>query len=416
MKVLLSHPTGNANVRGALAGFYENGMLAGFHTSIACFPDTIFDKLAHISVLKDLKKRSFDSSLQEYTKMHPYKELGRMAAQKFHLNKWLEHETGRFSVDKVYHHIDVKTASYISKQKGINAVYAYEDGALATFEKAKELGITCVYDLPIAYWEYGTRLMKEEAERLPDWAKTIGGGISDSTEKRKRKIKELEHADIVVCPSSFVKKSLPEWASTKQIIEVPFGTPQTGKPTIDRKKSDKLRVLFVGSMGQRKGLGDLFEAIKLLNNKNIELVVLCSHLAPIYFYNQQLSDFTYEPTRPHNEVLELMRSCDIFCLPSIVEGRALVMQEAMSQGLPLIITPNTGGEDLIIDKETGFLVPIRSPHAIAEKINWFLENREQLSTMANKSIKHASSYTWKKYGNTIVQQLKDSFKNTNGVN
>ena len=101
-----------------------------------------------------------------------------------------------------------------------------------------------------------------------------------------------------------------------------------------------------------------------------------------------------------------MRSCDVFCLPSIVEGRALVVQEAMSQGLPIIITSNTGGEDLVIEGETGFLVPIRSPNMIAEKIKWFVENREQVIIMGEKAVKHSQKYTWDNYSDTIVEQLK----------
>jgi glycosyltransferase involved in cell wall biosynthesis len=100
-----------------------------------------------------------------------------------------------------------------------------------------------------------------------------------------------------------------------------------------------------------------------------------------------------------------MRSCDVFCLPSIVEGRALVMQEAMSQGLPIIITPNTGGEDLIIEGVTGFLVPIRSPEAIANKLSWFLENRNKIKEMGRSAQEHAANYTWDAYGSNIVKKL-----------
>jgi glycosyltransferase involved in cell wall biosynthesis len=158
-------------------------------------------------------------------------------------------------------------------------------------------------------------------------------------------------------------------------------------------------------MGQRKGLADLFGAIKLLNRNDVELLVMGSTMVPLDFYANQLADFTYLPNRPHQQVLELMRSCDVLCLPSIVEGRALVMQEAMSQGLPLIITPNTGGEDLIIDGETGFLVPIRSPMAIAEKLNWFLENRSQIPEMSRMAQRHARSYTWEDYGTKVASSL-----------
>jgi glycosyltransferase involved in cell wall biosynthesis len=161
-------------------------------------------------------------------------------------------------------------------------------------------------------------------------------------------------------------------------------------------------------MSQRKGLGDLFAAVRLLNRRDIELVVMGSSEAPMEFYRKQYPDFIYEPGRPNDQVLALMRTCDVFCLPSIVEGRALVMQEAMSQGLPIIITANTGGEDLVKeDGSTGFLVPIRSPQLIAEKLNWMLDNRAETKEMGKKAKQHAAEYTWKKYGDNIIDAIRD---------
>jgi glycosyltransferase involved in cell wall biosynthesis len=244
---------------------------------------------------------------------------------------------------------------------------------------------------------------------MPEWSITLGGGISDSLSKLERKEQELRLADIVVVPSKFVMGSLPAWVDRSKVVMAPFGSPvQKVTNTISIKKNilgRPLRVLFAGSMGQRKGLGDLFTAIKLLNNPNVELVVMGSLQAPIKFYKDQLASFIYEPGRPQEDVLALMRSCDVFCLPSIVEGRALVMQEAMSQGLPLIITPNTGGEDLIIEGVTGFLVPICSPESIAEKISWFLNNRSKLPGMSIKAQQHAKQYTWDNYEKQIVESI-----------
>lgn len=96
----------------------------------------------------------------------------------------------------------------------------------------------------------------------------------------------------------------------------------------------------------------------------------------------------------------------MFCLPSIAEGRALVMQEAMSQGLPLIITPNTGGEDLIEEGVNGFLIPIRSPGAIAEKIAWFADHRPLLPEMSRAAKVKAAGLTWAKYGQTIAAAIR----------
>lgn len=407
MKILISHPSGNSNVRAIAKGFLTQGLLYQFHTSIAVFPNNFWHKIAGLKGLGDIKRRSFDSGLQAYTEVYPVKELGRMIASKLKLNSLTKAETGVFSVDKVYQNLDKKISKKLhsSKRNGLTAVYAYEDGALETFTAAKKLGLECIYDLPIAYHTLLQELLHEEALRKPNWAFTLGGGINDSAQKLERKRKELELADTIVVASDFVRNSLPDWAAQKKIIQSPFGTPfSPNQFDLTEKNNKKLRVLFVGSMTQRKGLADLFDAIKLVDSSKVELVVLGSLAAPLSFYTDQVK-FTYEPTRSHDKVLELMRTCDVFCLPSIVEGRALVIQEAMSQGLPIIITPNTGAEDLVQNEETGFLVPIRNPEIIAQKINWFLDNRNKIFEMGKKAKQLADTYSWDNYADKICNVL-----------
>jgi glycosyltransferase involved in cell wall biosynthesis len=147
--------------------------------------------------------------------------------------------------------------------------------------------------------------------------------------------------------------------------------------------------------------------MRLLNRSDVELVVMGAPQASMEFYRRQFGGFTYESSRPHAQVLELMQSCDVFCLPSIVEGRALVMQEAMSQGLPLVITPNTGGDDLIDEGATGFLVPIRRPDKIAEKIAWFADHRAELTAMSRAAQNKARQLTWEAYGKMVAQAILD---------
>jgi glycosyltransferase involved in cell wall biosynthesis len=233
------------------------------------------------------------------------------------------------------------------------------------------------------------------------------GGTRDSAAKLARKAEELEAAEVVICPSLFVANSLPERArATKKIVLAPFGSSPLGPAKeVPPSAGKKLRVLFAGSMAQRKGLADLFAAMRSLKRNDVELVVLGSPQVPMEFYRREYHGFIYEPGRSHARVLELMRTCDVFCLPSIVEGRALVMQEAMSQGLPLIITPNTGGEDLIEEKTTGFLVPIRRPDVIAERITWFADHRSVLLSMARSAQAKAAGLTWERYGQTIAKAV-----------
>jgi glycosyltransferase involved in cell wall biosynthesis len=407
MKIVLSHPTANANVRAILNGFLTNEVLHSFHTSIASFPNNIWDTLSKLSAFKEFNRRAFDKNLAPLTTMYPLKEVGRMVSNKVGLSLFTQHEVGQFSVDAIYKYHDKKVANALNKRKKVTHVYGYEDGVLETFKVAKQLGIKCIYDLPIAYWATGRQLMQEEAERLPAWANTMVGGIKDSQQKLDRKTQELELADSIVVASKFVKDSLPELKINQQVIMSPFGSPQSIIPiNFTSKATNKpLRVLFAGSMGQRKGLADLLQACSLLNTTAIELVIMGSLIEPLSFYQSFYPNLVYEPSRPHQDVLALMRSCDVFCLPSIVEGRALVMQEAMSQGLPIIITPNTGGEDLVIDNTTGFLIPIRSPEKIAAVLEWCLENRAAVVAMGHNAMLHAQTYTWKAYVNGIINSI-----------
>jgi len=410
MKIVVTHPTGNRNVRAVISSFEQAGILSRFSTTLAVNPNNALLGLLPRKVRNEFIRRSYPVDF-DLISTRPLMELSRNILPKIGFRDAIKHETGFASVDKVYADLDNYTAHSLDqlvKRNEADAVYAYEDGALETFKRAKALGLKCIYDLPIAYWETLRRLMFEEAERMPTWAATLGGGIKDSAAKLDRKTQELELADVVVGPGKFVLDSLPAWAANKKLIMSPFGSPKSDMHVDFPNNEDferPLRVLFVGSLGQRKGLGDLFEAVKLIDPKKIELVVMGSLVAPLEFYKSELSNFRYEKGRPNAEVLELMRSCDIFCLPSIVEGRALVMQEAMSQGLPLLITPNTGGEDLVITGKTGFLVPIRSPEVIAEKLTWYIEHRAETKKMGVLAKAHAEKYTWKGYGDKIVSEI-----------
>ena len=296
--------------------------------------------------------------------------------------------------------------------KDVRGVYAYEDCAEQLFKAARELGVRRIYELPIAYWKTAQRLLREESERFPDWEPTLGG-TRDSEEKLACKTRELELSELVICPSAFVLESLPsDVKAKKQCLVVPFGSPEMDSiPQTERRASGPLRVLFAGAMTQRKGLADVFAAIKSLNTPQIELVVMGSPVQPLEWYEERLSSFIYEPPRPHRDFLELMQSCDLLVLPSIVEGRALVQQEAMACGLPVIATRNAGADDLIVDGKTGFLVPIRSPEAIAEKLSWFLENRPAIAGMGIAAQARAREFTWHSYGKTVVTAIRQLISN-----
>jgi glycosyltransferase involved in cell wall biosynthesis len=405
--IVLSHPTGNANVRAVLDALNREDLLARFVTTMAWSESSHPYLSDHI---RGKLRRNYALPVEKID-IHPLRESVRLLAGPLHLGKLAEHEIGWASMDKVIQDLDQYAAKSLRKGKygpNIDTVYAYEDCAEQLFATARELNLKRIYELPIAYWETAQRLLREEAERYPEWEPTLGG-TRDSAEKLARKTRELELAELVFCPSAFVLESLPARArSEKQCLVARFGSPSVDAETeVVGDENGPLRVLFAGALTQRKGLADVFAAMKLLNTPAVELVVMGSPVRPLPWYREQFASFVYEAPRPHREFLELMRTCHLLVLPSIVEGRALVQQEAMACGLPVIATRNAGADDLIVDGETGFLVPIRSPEAIAEKISWCARNRSRMSGMGIAAQRRARELTWHSYGDTILAAVRN---------
>ena len=407
--ILVVHPFGNANVRAVLAALDRVDRLAKFVTTLGWSNSSPILQALPKNLRAQMMRRGYD--LPHYKiRTHPAREIVRQLAEKMGLSWLTKHETGWASIDRVWNRLDEVAAQYLEQNHDrlkIRGVYAYEDCAARLFEQARELEVRRIYDLPIAYWETAQCLLRREAERYPEWEPTLGG-TRDSEEKLARKTRELELAETVICPSAFVLDSLPQQARlSKKCVVAPFGSPQIDGPDNSNRSDSRLRLLFAGALSQRKGLADLFAAMKLVNSAAIELIVMGSPILPMQFYRSEFADFTYGGPRPHDAVLRLMSSCDVFVLPSIVEGRALVQQEAMACGLPLIVTRNAGGEDLIVEGETGFLVPVGAPEAIAEKIEWFLENRDKLPGMRNAARAKAAKLTWAAYGSQILHAIGD---------
>lgn len=406
--ILLAHPFGNEFVRALLRALDHAGLLAKFVTALGWSNASPLLHELPAKLRSQMARRGYDLPHSKI-KIHSAREIVRLLAGSLGPRWLIEHERGWASIDRVWRGVDKCAAAFLREshqRQKIRAVYAYEDCAAQLFETARALGLRRIYDLPIAYWETAQRLLQEEAERYPEWEPTLLA-TRDSAEKLARKTRELDLAEIVICPSKFVHDSLPENTRVaKPCVVALFGSPVLAESAELKRGQGPLRILFAGSLTQRKGLADVFAAMKLLGSRNVELVVMGSLLRPLGWYREKFPHFIYEPPRPHPDVLRLMRSCDVFVLPSIVEGRALVQQEAMACGLPIIVTINAGGDDLIAEGETGFLVPIRSPEAIAEKINWCATNRVSIAGMAIAAQRRASELTWSGYGETILAAIR----------
>ena len=408
--ILQFHPTGNTFVRAAIQSLSDAGLFGAYATTVGFASPARWQKLFPRSLGQELARRNYAVPNNRLL-VHPGREVLRLGAIRFRQTR-LTKGDGLLSIARVAENFSqffARSLPTLSEKFGISGVYAYDHSALELFETARALGLSTVFELPIAYWSTGERLLTEERERWPMWDPTLDG--LRVVDRGERKTQELMLADTVICPSQFVIDSIPvELREGRRCVLAPFGSPAIPEPDarLRKQRGARLRVLFAGMLSQRKGLADVFAAFRLLKRSDVELVVLGQALTGMEFYRREYPHFTYEAPRPHAQVLELMQTCDVFVFPSIVEGRALVQQEAMACGMPLIVTPNAGGEDLIIEGQTGFLVPIRRPDIIAERLAWCADHREEVRAMGQAARAHANGLTWSSYGREVVRAVSET--------
>ena len=388
-RFVVSHPTGNTFVRALLNQLNTQNQLEKFFTTIGAGEGAN-------SLIS-----AFCGEKRQYA--IPDTKISRQwVPEVIRLLSKGNQEKKRRKVDLSYQALDQKVSRELSNFTS-KILHAYEDGCSVSFSQAKQLGMQCSYELPIAHWATVRRLLAEEAERYPEWEPTLES-TREPEDKLFRKEEELRLADRITCPSQFVLDSIPLDIRQKTPCQIsPFGNPPCEPVDFERSpKNDTLKLLFVGSMSQRKGLADLFEAMKLLKGEPISLSILGQPSMPMEFYRKQFAAFEYLPPCSNHKVREIMRTHDALVLPSIVEGRALVQQEALSCGLPIIVTPNAGGEDLVEEGIIGHLVPIRSPEKIAEAIRAMIENINLKDEIQKLCQKKATQYTWANYSQNII--------------
>ncbi len=405
------HPTGNANVRATLQALHETGLLNKFYTCIACFSGNIFEKLSKIKGLSEFNRRRFPEELKPYTTSVPFRELGRLLAMKLKINSWVRHEKGWLSVDAVYQALDLHVSEKIrqSAQGDLDGIYAYEDGAAYSFKAAKEKGIPAFYDLPTGYWRTKIEIINAQRSAYPEWQSTITA-LMDSKEKLDRKDREIALADRIFVASKFTADSLQLYpGKLPEVHIVPYGFPEVDDAIEikDIVAGKPLKLLFVGSLSQQKGLANLFEAAEYLRNK-VELTIVgrkanndCDAL------NKGLSKYNWIPSLPHQEILTLMRGADLLVFPTIFDGFGLVITESMSQGTPVITTYNCAGPDLIEHGKNGWLFNAGSTPELITLIEELYREPQAITNAAKNAMETARKRPWSKFRQELAGYIQN---------
>jgi alpha-maltose-1-phosphate synthase len=404
--IVLSHPTGNENVRQATRALAEANLLREFWTTISWNSDSIFDKAVPARLCETLRRRAYPEIVRKRTHSLPLRETARLLLGAANVPFVSEHETGLLSIDAISRALDRKVAMEIARTGKFTAVYGYEDCAFETFAAAQKRGFARLYDLPIGYWRAAQRIFAEEREREPEWATTLTG-TRDSEAKLARKDEELRLANRVIVASTFTKSTLAESPHSRDISVIPYGAAPINDGEL-LNCAGKLRILFAGALGQRKGLSYALRAIEMLGRDHCELTLLGRKATPsCQPLNDAVRRHRWLPSLSHPEVLREMRAHDVVVFPSLFEGFGLVITEAMSQGTPVITTRHTAGPDIIEDGLDGFIVPIRSAEAIAEKLELLAREPYRLYEMKIAAREKAKASSWENYRRQLVAVARE---------
>jgi starch synthase len=403
---LCVHPTGSQFARHAVIALHRAGLLSEFWTCISWNSRSILNAVMPKSLVSELQRRSFPGLDNDIIRTQPITEMGRLALQRIGKIARFKMLSDQFSSDHVNQRLDQAVAKRLLRARNFGAVYSYEDIALRSFLAAKEKQLTCVYDLPTNYWRSYREIMREESERLPEWANTLGGR-HDSLEKLEQKDRELGLADLIVVASSFTQKSLSLYPDklTAPIVRIPYGAPPVSAPRRVTLRTEPLRILFVGRLVQDKGIAYLLDATQRLEHP-YRLTLLGRPISVPPALERALTRHHWIPSLAHAEVLRLMREHDVLVFPSLSEGFGLVLLEAMSQGLVVVTTHNTAGTDIIADGIDGSLVPLRSVPAIVEILTKLSQDRDLLVAMSRAAQEKARIFSWARYEEEIVVALR----------
>lgn len=283
-----------------------------------------------------------------------------------------------------------------------DALIALSGRGLISGQVVQRRGGKYVCDRGSSHIVYQQRILHEEYER---WGQKFPG-IDPSMIDRE--LAEYERADVITVPSDFARRSfIDQGVPPAKLRKVPYGVrlerfSRTATPDLER-----FDVLFVGGVSFRKGVPDLLDAFSRLEHPRKSLTFV-GGVAPEmkrYLREHSLSaEISFLGRWPQTRLREVMSRVHVMVLPSIEEGLALVQAQAMACGCPVIASENTGARDLFTDGQEGFIVPIRSPALITERLQELADDGDLRQRMSEAALSRTAGMGgWADYGEKMVR-------------
>jgi glycosyltransferase involved in cell wall biosynthesis len=220
-----------------------------------------------------------------------------------------------------------------------------------------------------------------------------------------KELLEYDAADYICVPTNFVKSTfIQHGINSKKIFVNPYGV-NPSEFKFHPLKTDKFVILFCGGITIRKGAQYLIRAFNQLSLKDAELWFVGKvdpDFHAIFAKEMAQPNIKFKGPFPQSELSEVYNQANIFCLPSLEEGQAMVLHQAMRCGLPIIATEESGAADLI--DGNGYLITSRSIDSIAERIQYLYTHSSTLEDLGKRSLELSQgNYSWKDYTQRAIK-------------
>lgn len=290
-----------------------------------------------------------------------------------------------------------------------DSVYAFTSAALELFIEARSSGRLCILDHATAPLHEEELLVERAWKAHPQYfpGRTISAEVRNY---QARQQEEWRHADRIVCNSAFLQRMIESAGGPAQrcaVVPLGYAPPEPNEASeLGRHDSKTLRVLFVGDDGLRKGLGVAVDAIEQLGFGADSFRVAGSPELTEAGKKWLTQRATHLGRLSRSGMAEQYAWADVVVLPSFSDTFGLVVLEAMSRGVPVVLTPNTGAADVVRHRENGIVVPVGDVEALAKAFDELHSDRNFLAHLSQNASAASRSWDLNSYGERLVNALQ----------
>lgn len=293
--------------------------------------------------------------------------------------------------------------------------HGMSSSSLMTGKKAKEGGAIYICDRGSSHIQAQADLIRSEFDR---WDLKFDGIDQSEICESIIKQEELEYAECtgIFVPSDFAKKSFIEYGiNENKVHKIPYGVDLSSFYPDSPKSTDTFDILFVGAMSLRKGIPYLLQAFKKFKHPRKRLIfagqtspILLTHFGRMGLLADEIVHLGHLTT---NDLRRVMSRSHALILPSIEDGFGLVISQAMACGCPVIASTNTGGPELIRNRENGFLVQPKNPDEIVDCLDLLASDNKFMARMSHEALQTPSSLGgWSSYTDLVLNKYSELLK------